>query len=73
LGFAGSSVALVFAASLLCGPAVCFVGEEESLEDSFDDLFLVVGEAGGGFELEAEVVVGSAFVFVEEELVAADG
>ena len=57
----------------LCGPAVCFVGEEESLEDSFDDLFFVGGEAGGGFELEAEVVVGSAFVFVEEELVAADG
>jgi hypothetical protein len=48
------------------------VGEEESLEDSFDDLFLVLGEAGGGFELEAEVVVGSAFVFVEEELVGAD-
>jgi hypothetical protein len=52
---------------------VCFVGEEESLEDSFDDLFFVGGEAGGCFELEAEVVVGSSFVFVEEELVAADG
>jgi hypothetical protein len=43
------------------------VGEEEDFEDAFDDVFFVVGEPGGGFELESKVVVGAAFVGVEDE------
>jgi DNA primase len=58
---------------VLCGPAFGFVGEEEAFEDAFDGGFFVVGEALGGFELEFEVVCGAAFVFVEEQLVGADG
>ena len=57
---------------MLCGPAFGFVGEEESFEDAFDGCFFFVGEALGGFELEAEVVVGAAFVFVEDERICAD-
>jgi DNA primase len=48
------------------------VGEEEAFEDAFDGGFFVVGEALGGFELEPQVVCGSAFVLVEEQLVGAD-
>jgi len=48
------------------------VGEEESFEDAFDGGLFFVGEALGGFELEAEVVVGAAFVFVEDERICAD-
>lgn len=49
------------------------VGDEESFEDAFDGLLFVVVEAGDGFELEAQVIVWSAFVVVEEERVGADG
>lgn len=61
----------------LGGPAfdVVFdvVGDEEAFEDAFDGVFFVVVEAGDGFELEAQVVVGAAFVVVKEKRVGADG
>jgi hypothetical protein len=34
------------------------VGEQETLKDAADDLFLVVVEARGGFELQAKVLIG---------------
>jgi hypothetical protein len=44
-----------------------------SLQGCFEGVFFVVIEGTGGFEGETEVVVGAAFVFVEEERVCAGG
>ncbi|MGH2919293.1 MAG: hypothetical protein ACRDLS_11960 [Solirubrobacteraceae bacterium] len=44
----------------------------KAFEDAADGVFLFVGEPGGGFELESEVVVGAAFVSVEYERICAD-
>jgi hypothetical protein len=49
------------------------MADEEAFKDALNGLLLVVEEAGGGFELEAEIFVGVASVVVEEERVGADG
>jgi hypothetical protein len=49
------------------------VAEEDALDDGLEDVLLVVGEAGGGLELEAQVVVGAALVRIEDERICADG
>lgn len=43
------------------------VAEEDGFDDGAEDGFFVVGELVDGFEVEAEVVVGAASVFVEDE------
>lgn len=55
------------------GPAAGVVAEEEAFEEGFEGVVLVVVEGAGGFEGVAEVVVGAAFVVVEEERVCAGG
>jgi hypothetical protein len=49
------------------------VGEEEAFEDAFDGLFFVVGEALGGFELEAQLEAGSGRSSGEDATKRADG
>lgn len=53
------------------GPASGFGAEEESFEGGFEVVAAVGVEAGGCFEGEFEVVVGSAFVGFEQERVCA--
>lgn len=48
------------------------MAEEESFEDGLDVGFVVGFEVVDGFECEAELVVGVAFVFVEREAVDGD-
>lgn len=48
------------------------MGEQEALEDAFDGGLFVVGEPVECFELEAQVVLGAAFVGFEEQQVGAD-
>lgn len=47
------------------GPAPCFLAQEDDFQEGF------VVQAAGGFELQAQVVVGSAFVGVEDERIGA--
>lgn len=49
------------------GPAACVVFEQDCFDDVFDGGLFVLVELAGGVEGEAEVVVGSAFVGVEDE------
>lgn len=54
------------------GPAAGVVFEQDGFDDVFDGGLFVLVELAGGVEGEAEVVVGSAFVGVEDELVGGD-
>ena len=54
------------------GDFVGLVAEEDAFEDGSDVGFVFGVEVVGGFEGEAEVVVGSAFVLVEDEVVCGD-
>jgi hypothetical protein len=47
------------------------VAQQDGFEEGFDEGFAVVVEAGDGFELEPQVVVGAAFGLVEDERVGA--
>lgn len=46
--------------------------KDHAIQEGADDGFFVVGEAGDGLELEAEVLVGAAGVLTEEEQIRAD-
>jgi hypothetical protein len=43
------------------------LAEDDGFEEGFDELLPLGVEVGGGFELEAELFVGLAFVVVEDE------
>lgn len=49
------------------------MAQEHGFDEGADDGFLVGVEVLDGFEVEAQVVVGAAFVGVEDELIGADG
>ena len=55
------------------GPAACFVFEEHGFDEFADGCLFFGVEVAGGFEGEGEVVLGAAFVFVEDEAVDGDG
>jgi hypothetical protein len=46
------------------------VGEDEAVEDALDEVLVPGGELRDRFRLQAEVVVGSALVLVEDDVVA---
>ena len=43
--------------------------EDHAFEEGFDDALFFFREAGDGLELELEIVRGSAFRFIEQQLV----
>jgi hypothetical protein len=48
-----------------------FLAEKDCFEEGFDEGLAFVVEAGGGLELEPQVVVGTALCLVEDKRISA--